>query len=60
MRAHSTEKRYALRPIPATRSRSDSQSSQPFAALPERSWKTVGVTFSRNHVSLSTLSPSFW
>ena len=46
--------------MPATRSRSDSHSSQPFVALPERSWKIVGVTFSRNQVSLSTLSPSFW
>ena len=33
--------------------------NNPFAALPERSWNTVGATFSRNQVSLWTLSPSF-
>src|SRR3954467_11230596 len=42
------------------RSRSRSHSSQLLHALPDGSRNTVGVTFSRNQVSLVVLSPSFW
>ena len=59
-RAHSTEKRYAVRFMPAARSTSSCQRFQESVAGPDGSRKTVGVTFSRNHVSLSTLWPSVW
>ena len=59
-RAHSTEKRYALRFIAAASSTSSSQRFHESVAGPDGSRNTDGVTFSRNQVSLSTFCPSVW
>jgi hypothetical protein len=60
MRAHSSEKRYALRPSVSMRSRSSSKRFQESQASPHGSTTLVPGARSKRHQSEFVLPPSIW